>query len=260
RLPPFVQDAFDSTADRVIDYLTGIQFKGLQAPIHVDRLFTLDLSGTITLPVPALRCTDGADSFQVVLDLGPLLQTLAGKFGSIHASLDAIASLDVNGLLTLLGAQQDLSTATAQWVLDHAAPLGAASGRCKLPTGVGDILSAGNIVNWKLAVAKSDFPAPAWKRTDTPFTDGELDSDGVVPINSSMGFSLGSDIPEFFDHRRNDGLNGRPGSWYRFYDSPIESMSHAMQHRHPTGSFIREAIIAAGAGPVPSAGPLSVFP
>jgi hypothetical protein len=260
RLPIFVQDAFDNTADEVINYLTGIQLHALEAPIHIDRTYVLDLSGRITLPVPALRCTDGGNSFQVVMDLGPLLTALAGKFGSIHASLTAIANLDVNGLLALLAAQQDLSTTTAQWVLDHAAPLATASGTCKLPTGVGDILSAANIVNWKLATATSDFPAPAWKRTDTPVSDGEIDSDGVVPFTSAMGFSLGTGIPEFFDHRRNDGPNGRPGSWYRFYDSPMETMSHAMQHQHPTGKFVRDAILAAGAGPVPGPGPLSVFP
>jgi hypothetical protein len=75
-----------------------------------------------------------------------------------------------------------------------------------------------------------------------------------------MGFSLGTDIPEFFDHRRNDGPNGRPGSWYRFYDSVTEGMSHAMQHQHTTGRFVRDSILAAGAGPVPRADGLSNFP
>jgi hypothetical protein len=106
----------------------------------------------------------------------------------------------------------------------------------------------------------SEFPAPAWKRTDTAVSDGEVDSDGVVPFSSAMGFSLGTDIPEFFDHRRNDGPNGRPGSWYRFYDSPMENMSHAMQHQHTTGKFLRDTILGPGAGPVPGPGPLSVFP
>jgi hypothetical protein len=260
RLPFFVQDAFDNTADKVIDYLTGIQFHALEAPIHIDRTYVIDLSGRITLMVPALRCTDGATPFEAVLDLGALMQLLVAKFGSVHASLVAIANLDVNGLLSLLAASKETSGLTAQWVLDNAAPLAAASDRCKLPSGVGDILSAVNIVNWKLVSAKSDFPAPAWKRTETLVSDGEIDSDGVVPFSSAMGFSLGTDIPEFFDHRRNDGPNGRPGSWYRFYDSPVETESHAMQHQHITGRFIRDALFVPGAGPVPRTDGLSNFP
>jgi hypothetical protein len=258
--PIFVRDALDNSVDRLIDTLTGVQFHSIDVPIAIDRVWTLDLSGRLALPVPALQCRDGALSFEAVLDLGGLLQLLVAKFGSIHASLAAIANLDINGLLALLLAPQDLNATTSQWLLEHAAPLATASERCKLPTSPAEILSTPNILNWKLGIAISSFPAPAWKRTETPVSDGEIDSDGVVPFVSALGFSLGSEVPEFFDHRRNDGPNGQPGSWYRFYDSPVEVESHAMQFQHLTGKFIHDAILAPGAGPVPRASNLSVFP
>lgn len=53
-------------------------------------------------------------------------------------------------------------------------------------------------------------------------SDGFIDGDGVVALDSGLGFRLGTDVPDFFSHERvwpvaDETLRG---SWYRLYDEP----------------------------------------
>ncbi|RYY39740.1 MAG: hypothetical protein EOO08_08695 [Chitinophagaceae bacterium] len=68
-------------------------------------------------------------------------------------------------------------------------------------------------------------------------SDGEIDNDGFVPVNSALGVNLGSTEKDFFDHRRS-------GSWYRFYRSIADFHNHGtIKFHEEVGAWLRENII-----------------
>jgi hypothetical protein len=78
------------------------------------------------------------------------------------------------------------------------------------------------------------------------FPDGEIDSDGMVPVNSSLGINLG------FDH-----ANG--GSWYRLIDGPWSLTNHGNIIRNPeVGTWVFQNVISK-AGPKAGTGPVSTY-
>jgi len=78
-------------------------------------------------------------------------------------------------------------------------------------------------------------------------SDGEIDNDGFVPINSSLGVKLGSATKNYFDHSRSwtiSGNNVPAGSWYRFYRSDADLHNHGtIKFSGIIGKWLRENII-----------------
>jgi hypothetical protein len=67
--------------------------------------------------------------------------------------------------------------------------------------------------------------------------DGEIDSDGFVPISSALGVKLGTDIT-------NVSANFSGGSWYRFYRSGADFQNHgSIKQRAEVGRWLRLNII-----------------
>ncbi len=97
-------------------------------------------------------------------------------------------------------------------------------------------------------------------RTDEIASDDEIDTDGPVAFDSAMGLRLGTTTPLFFDHTRMDDAVGGSralGSWYRFFNSPIEPDCHGMQHQFIAGQWIASTLVPAG--PIPRANGLGTF-
>ncbi|GAA4338602.1 hypothetical protein [Flaviaesturariibacter amylovorans] len=68
-------------------------------------------------------------------------------------------------------------------------------------------------------------------------SDGEIDNDGFVPINSALGVKLGTDNKNYFDHAGG-------GSWYRFYRSGADFHNHGtIKFNEDVGKWLRENII-----------------
>lgn len=68
-------------------------------------------------------------------------------------------------------------------------------------------------------------------------SDGEIDSDGFVPINSALGVKLGTSNKNHFDHSNS-------GSWYRFYRSAADFHNHGtIKFNEEIGKWLRENII-----------------
>ena len=80
---------------------------------------------------------------------------------------------------------------------------------------------------------------------NTAVSDGEIDSDGFVPINSSLGVNLGTPNKNYFDHSVNwAAAGGSPGSWYRFYKSKADFHNHGtIKFSGEIGQWLRENII-----------------
>jgi len=71
----------------------------------------------------------------------------------------------------------------------------------------------------------------------TMVSDGEIDNDGFVPINSALGVKLGTNITNF---SRNTG----GGSWYRFYRSGADFHNHgSIKTEAEVGRWVRTNII-----------------
>lgn len=66
--------------------------------------------------------------------------------------------------------------------------------------------------------------------------DGMIDCDGFVPIISSLGVNLGTNVKNYYDHTTG-------GSWYRFYRSAADYDNHgSIMTRYEVGEFIRTNI------------------
>jgi hypothetical protein len=95
--------------------------------------------------------------------------------------------------------------------------------------------------------------------------DGEMDSDGLVPVNSGLGAKLGTNTLWYFDHSRRWNITGQgntPGSWYRLSsnDAPWEFTNHeTIQRTRGVGAWLYENIIQE-AGPIASPNPISIWP
>lgn len=75
--------------------------------------------------------------------------------------------------------------------------------------------------------------------------DGEIDNDGFVPINSSLGVKLGTNTKNYFDHKKAwPAGNASAGSWYRFYRSGADFHNHGtIKFSGEVGKWLRENII-----------------
>ncbi|MDP1827861.1 MAG: hypothetical protein Q8L48_31595 [Archangium sp.] len=252
---PWFAERFGAGVEGVVNFAMG-DARLVAMPIHLDRTGHFDLGGTVVLPVPAFECVEGAQRFRITLEFGRLLTSMRATFGSLTAAGRALRTRNLNGVLEALALTGSNLEDILRWFLDEYSALGVPEGRCKLPVDLGSVLSAGNLLNWTVVDATDTFPAPRWVREAQLASDDEIDDDGVVAMDSAVGFSLGTTTPLFFDHTRLEGTTR--GSWYRIFDSPVEAECHGMQHQWNIGSWALQNFFTAG--PVPGAGPLSVFP
>lgn len=96
-----------------------------------------------------------------------------------------------------------------------------------------------------------------WERNDS-----ETDNDGMVPIQSALGFRLGTATNRYFDHTQMWTVAGKSvrGSWYRYNSGPWDRTNHdSICFRPSVGQWIHENLIGK-AGPNPAAGAVSVWP
>lgn len=98
----------------------------------------------------------------------------------------------------------------------------------------------------------SDIPSKVPFRCEYKFTkgsgiarDGEIDNDGFVPINSSLGVKLGTNTKNYFDHSKPwPTANATAGSWYRFYRSIADYHNHgSIKFSGEIATWLRENII-----------------
>jgi hypothetical protein len=255
------QQATPTTIDAFVSLALG-PAQGLSVPVYLDQEGAFDLSGRVTAPALGFACTDGGQSFRIVLDFGRLLTSLVATYSSLAMARQSVGAQDLTALLSALNLTSSNVDDVKQWFLDKYGALQVPDGRCRLPSDVSlaSLFSVANLPNWRLAVGMDSFPAPRWVRSGQRASDGEIDTDGAVAFDSAMGLTIGTATPLFFDHDRNDDVrNGQParGSWYRFFDSPIEADNHGMQHQFVAGEWIADTF--APAGPVPQAGGLGRF-
>jgi triacylglycerol esterase/lipase EstA (alpha/beta hydrolase family) len=106
------------------------------------------------------------------------------------------------------------------------------------------------------------FPSFFEMAQGTSRGDGETDTDGLVPVDSALGWRLGTPSERAFDHTRdNCEVSGRRvrGSWYRIDDPRVpwlRSNHGDLVRDSATARWIRTNILAA-AGPHPGPGPVS---
>ncbi len=236
--------------------------QGVSLPVYLDQEGAFDLSGRVNAPALGFACTDGGQSFRIVLDFGRLLTSLVTTYSSLSMARQAVGTQDLNALISALNLASSNVDDVKQWFLDKYGALQVPEGRCRLPSDVSlaSLFSVANLPNWQLAVGMDSFPAPRWVRSGQRASDGEIDTDGAVAFDSAMGLTLGTTTPLFFDHERTDDVrSGQParGSWYRFFDSPIEADNHGMQHQFIAGEWIFDTF--APAGPVPQRDGLGRF-
>lgn len=112
------------------------------------------------------------------------------------------------------------------------------------------------------------YKLPAANLESLPFfylwnrDDQETDTDGMVPIQSALGFRLGGNANRPFDHDYTYPVGGKSvrGSWYRYNSGPWDRTNHDSICFRPTvGQWIFENLIGK-AGPSPASGPVSVWP
>jgi len=260
-LNPFVEEELGANVvEAIVEPLMG-PARSAALPIYLSRKGGFTMNGTLPVRVPEFRCTDDdGNRYAIRLDFGRLLTLMKNRYGSLSQGLEALLTLDLNGVLEALSLINESVDDILDWFLGKYTALQVAEGKCKLPSDVSisSVLAVVNLPNWKIGSVEDYFPAPKWEFSNVPASDDEIDDDGVVGFESAVGFSLGTTTPLFFDHTRNDA-NGLPGSWYRIFDSPLEKECHGMQHQWDVGRWVRSTF--ANAGPVPAAqGELSVFP
>lgn len=233
----------------------------LTVPVTLDQEGRFELTGRVRVPALGFSCTDGSSTFRIVVDFGRLLTSLVQTYTNLSNARARANALDLNGLISALGLAAANIDDIKDWFVTKYTSLAVPDGRCKLPDANPlNLLSIANLGNWRTVVADDEFPAPVWVRTSAVAQDDEIDSDGPVALDSAMGLTLGTQTPLFFDHaRRDDVRNGVPstGSWYRFFDSPIEADCHGMQHQFIAGQWVVQTFVPAG--PVPRAMGLGSF-
>lgn len=227
--------------------------QGLSLPIYLGKEGRFALTGSVRVPTLGFQCRDALRTHRIVIDLDRLLRALVATYGSLSQALQ-VSSLDLDGLLTALGLSAAGVDDIKEWFLQKYAAIADTEGACKLPSDVSiaSLLSVANLKNWRLESAPNTFPAPVWVPSDVVAEDDEIDTDGAVAFDSAVGLTLGTNTPLFFEHTRTDDLrNGVPaiGSWYRFFDSPIEPDCHGMQHQFIAGSWVNDTF--GPAGPIP---------
>lgn len=253
RYGPAVGGVLEYLADRKVQ----VFLPNAMVPITVDRVWKLGLTGSVEVPMIALRC--GAQP-PVVVDYKPLVRALLAGGRRTDAALAAVANMDARALLdAAFGAGEDaveLTLGTVRWLHGKLAAIDTMPKDCRLPlapASVEDLLTLGNLVNWRVTEVMGTVPAPAWERTETPVRDGEMDNDGPVHSASALGFTLGR-RPFFFEHDRQDGpvVSGRPtlGSWYRMPDDPVtEQCNNGLQYQNDVAQEAARRLLDPVVGP-----------
>lgn len=256
-LAPYFVGRFGPGVAGVFAYLASVEpiLANAIVPIHLDRRWTLALTGSVEVPIPALQC--GGQT--IALDYDVLVRALFETFGSTEAILDALANRSLEEVVAAALAATadgvDLLAGTLGWLVGKLDEFGDAPEGCELPL---------DVLNWRLARTTGTVPAPEWTPTNTPVSDGEMDTDGPVHSASALGFTLGRE-PFFFEHDREDGpvIDGKPtfGSWYRLYDNPVvEKYNHGMQYQNDVAGWVFDDFLAADVGPLPQPDGFSVWP
>jgi hypothetical protein len=259
-LAAFFSGHFGPGVDGALGYLASQQLQvsllpNAIVPIHLDRRWKLTLNGAVDVPIPAFQC--GGQT--ILIDYDDLVRALFTTFGNTEGILaglsDASPAEVALAALAAAGEGVDLVGGVVGWLLEKAEQLGAAPEGCALPL---------DILNWRLVGATGSVPAPEWTPTDTPVSDGEMDTDGPVHAASALGFTLGR-RPFFFEHDREDGpvVDGKPtiGSWYRLHDNPVtEKYNHGMQYQNDVGMWVSGDFLVANVGPVVQRNGFSVWP
>ncbi|MEM7103000.1 MAG: hemopexin repeat-containing protein [Bacteroidota bacterium] len=136
---------------------------------------------------------------------------------------------------------------------------------------VADIVTHSRISTSQLNIAgllAKDF---LYRRNQTTakfdYGDGENDNDGFVGFDSALGFYLGTDQRDYFDHKKtwNAGRKNYPGSWYRIYQGrygeyfPWDWDNHStIRQNEATGVWLFNKLVS-NAGPFPGKGLFSVW-
>jgi len=100
--------------------------------------------------------------------------------------------------------------------------------------------------NWSDIPSKIPFRCEyRFSRGSGVVRDGEIDNDGFVPINSSLGVKLGTNTKDYFDHSKAwPAGNAAAGSWYRFYRSIADFHNHgSIKFSGEIAQWLRENII-----------------
>ena len=259
-LDAYFSGRFGSGVDGVLDYLSsrdiqvGIRPNAI-VPIHLDRRWKLTLTGSVDVPMPAFQC--GGET--IPIDYDDLVRALVATFGSTEGILDGLANASPEEVavaaLAAAADGADLVGGVVGWLIDKVDEIGEAPEGCELPL---------DVLNWRLVRTTGSVPAPEWTPTDTPVSDGEMDTDGPVHSASALGFTLGR-RPFFFEHDREDGptVDGKKtlGSWYRLYDNPVtEKYNHGMQYQNDVALWVADDFLTANVGPLPRSNGFSEWP
>ncbi|MGC4047201.1 MAG: hypothetical protein QM758_25670 [Armatimonas sp.] len=89
---------------------------------------------------------------------------------------------------------------------------------------------------------------------DLDNNDGGADADGLVPITSGLGMTMGGSVIEPFDHSRRVQIDRTlvPGPWYRLTTGPWDKTNHVTIYRNADVSEWLFDNILKSAGPFPA--------
>jgi hypothetical protein len=140
-------------------------------------------------------------------------------------------------------------------------------------TGKIDSLLASISPDTPLADIRTQYDKGRWYASEatTPTSDGFIDGDGVVALDSGLGLFLSTTTPEYFSHERTWDVAGETlrGSWYRLFDSryprdetgnfPWEWANHSFAQYNPEVATWLEQNILSQAGPYVAKSPYSIW-
>jgi hypothetical protein len=232
-----------------------------ELPVYLREEWGFNLDSTVDIPVPVLACNAlGTENLEsaLILSGNEVARALLTILQENHWSLAELAS----SLTDPLSLFSDFMVIVSDLEIEIARDLTEALSAVVADGGARDV-NCLNLANWELTFADMPLAVPGFEALGGTASDGEMDSDGVVNFNSSMGMQLGTDTPLYFDHTQQVNLSdGRrtTGSWYRYFRSPVEDESHiSMTLRQTVGAFVHNEFIRR-AGPIPSSTGLSVYP
>jgi len=243
-----------------------------QLPIYLSEglNFEIDLNDSIRVNVPFLVCSsldiafisENLDNVALALtDYSDLSLALAETLLSQSLSFEDFLRLELDPVRLLETFLEDVTDTFREETLELLTA--AATAAFDLITELGvEALECADLSNWEL----SSFPVdvrgvPKLLPNGVTARDAELDSDGFVPYDSSMGMVLGGTLAPRLDHSISISIApNKVGSWYRMYDSPFEDYNHLWETRHQApAAWLRETIINE-AGPIAIQSGLSVYP
>jgi hypothetical protein len=243
-----------------LNALQGNPIKQLQLdlPIYLSVGWTLELT-EVPLNVPALLCKNASGSVLasiVLLDYPYVIEQFFKQFRTVDLAVAAFAGQGWDAFKANLAQNgSEAAQAASKLATDFAAAL--------LRPDIAAIATCVQPANWSFGKLTQSAKVPLPVATNGSTSDGLVDFDGFVAIDSAVGLRLGTAVPGFFDHTRLDHVRAgapSPGSWYRLFASPMDRMNHEIQ-RFETGQWISAQILGANPGPIPSqTGSWSVYP